>query len=37
MKGIYIEGKENTTSLFADNASFILDELNKSFENLKRI
>ena len=37
VKGIYIEGKENKTSLFADDASFILDGTNKSFENLIRI
>ena len=37
IKTIYIVGKENKTSLFADDASFILDESTKSFENLKRI
>ena len=37
IKGIYIEGKENKTSLFADDASFILDGSTKSFENLIRI
>ena len=37
IKGIYIEGKENITSLFADDASFILDGSNKSFVNLIRI
>ena len=31
---MYIEGKENKTSFFADDASFILDGTNKSFENL---
>ena len=37
IKGIYIVGKENKTSLFADDASFILDGSTKSFENLIRI
>ena len=37
IKGIYIEGKENKTSLFADDASFILDGSKKFFEHLIRI
>ena len=34
IKGIFIEGKENNTSIFADDASFILNGSKKSFENL---
>ena len=37
IKDIYIEGKENKTSLLADDASVILNGSNKSLENLIRI
>ena len=34
IKGIYINGKEFKTSLFADDASFIMDGSRRSFETL---